>query len=305
MDISPSVAIILPTFNRRKYLSSAIDSICNQTYANWNLFVINDGGENVSDIVESFNNKQIHYFDRPHEGKAATLNFGLSLVRAKYIAYMDDDDIVYPEHIANLIKTAEKNQADFVYSDTWAIVVSPEGKEIRRYVENDQDVTFDDIKFFNKINHKQILHSKKISDQVGLYDARMSILIDYDYIRRLAQQTTPIHLRQITGEHYLRQNTANESSSITGLWQSNPNLCGQSILALFDKDFKVLAEFYQYTYSLKNKNDCLKSENDCLKSENDCLKKILHATRVSFSYRLGRIFTAPLRTIISLFHTNV
>lgn len=292
-----AVSILLPTYNRRNYLGEAVRSILNQTYSNWELLVINDGGEDVSDIIASFNDNRIRCYNRPHEGKAATLNFGLSLVKSKYIAYMDDDDIVYPEHIANLVKTAEQNQADFVYSDTWAIVVSPEGKEIRRYVENDQDVTFDDIKFFNKINHKQILHSKKISDQVGLYDTRMSILIDYDYIRRLAQQTTPIHLRQITGEHYLRQNTANESSSITSLWQSNPNLCGQSILALFDKDFKVLAEFYQYTYSLKN-------ENGCLKNENDCLKKILHATRMSFSYRLGRILTAPLRTIINLFHTN-
>lgn len=292
-----SVSILLPTYNRRNYLGEAVRSILNQTYSNWELLVINDGGEDVSDIIASFNDNRIRCYNRPHEGKAATLNFGLSLVKSKYIAYMDDDDIVYPEHIANLVKTAEQNQADFVYSDTWAIVVSPEGKEIRRYVENDQDVTFDDIKFFNKINHKQILHSKKISDQVGLYDTRMSILIDYDYIRRLAQQTTPIHLRQITGEHYLRQNTANESSSITSLWQSNPNLCGQSILALFDKDFKVLAEFYQYTYSLKN-------ENGCLKNENGCLKKILHATRMSFSYRLGRILTTPLRTIINLFHTN-
>lgn len=275
-----SVSILLPTYNRRNYLGVAINSILNQTYSNWELLIINDGGETVSDIVNSFNDKRIHCYDRPHEGKAAALNFGLSLVTSKYIAYMDDDDIVYPEHIASLVEIAEQKQADFVYSDTWAIIVSPEGKEVHRYVENNQDVTFEDIKFFNKINHKQILHTKKISDQVGPYDTRMRILIDYDYIRRLAQHTTPIHLQKITGEHYLRQKNTEDNAAITGLWQSNPSICGQSILALFDKDLEALSEFYQYAYNLKNEYDCLKASN---------------------SYYIGRIITAPLRFLIELF----
>lgn len=292
-----SVSIILPTYNRRNYLGDAIRSILNQTYSNWKLLVINDGGEDISDIVKSFNDERVVYHNRPHEGKAAALNFGLSLVSSKYVAYMDDDDLVYPEHIASLVEIAEQKQADFVYSDTWVIVISPEGEEVHRYIENAQDVTFEDIKFFNKINHKQILHTKKISDQVGPYDTRMRILIDYDYIRRLALQTTPIHFKKITGEHYLRQSNTNKNSAITRLWECNPTLCGQSILALFDKDLGALAEFYRYAYALKN-------ESDELNKKCDYLSKALHNTSTSFSYRIGRAITFPLRVIIDLFSKN-
>ena len=249
MDASrPLVTIILPTFNRRRFLPAAIRSVLAQSFRGWRLLVVNDGGEDVSDVVASFGDSRIEWHDRPHSGKAAALNFGLSLVETQYVAYMDDDDIVYPDHLAELVALAEREKAEFVFSDTWAVYLDPDGREIRRRPENEDDVSFEDIRLFNRINHKQILHTKRLADEVGPYDERLRILIDYDYIRRLARVCQPVHLRKITGEHFLRQAAGGEgmdSDSITGLWTSDPAACGRSVAALFEKDPEAIAALYR------------------------------------------------------------
>lgn len=309
MSQSPSVTIILPTFNRRRYLQTAIRSIHEQTFPEWRLLVVNDGGEDVSDIVAGFGDSRIEWHDRPHLGKAAALNFGLGLVRSKYIAYMDDDDLVYPDHLAELVALAEREKAELVYSDTWAIWTDPDGKEIRRKIENEQDVSFDDIRFFNLINHKQILHTKRLADEAGPYDERLRILIDYDYIRRLARLSPPVHLRKTTGEHFLRQAAATDSeeefTSITGLWVSDPEACGRSVAALFEKDPAALADLYRFALRDRNRvrhlEDNLARHREALVRTQEALRiqeKHLADVEASLSYRIGRAATAPLRWIV-------
>ena len=309
MSQSPSVTIILPTFNRRRYLQTAIRSIHEQTFPEWRLLVVNDGGEDVSDIVAGFGDSRIEWHDRPHLGKAAALNFGLGLVRSKYLAYMDDDDLVYPDHLAELVALAEREKAELVYSDTWAIWTDPDGKEIRRKIENDQDVSFDDIRFFNLINHKQILHTKRLADEAGPYDERLRILIDYDYIRRLARLSPPVHLRKTTGEHFLRQAAATDSeeefTSITGLWVSDPEACGRSVAALFEKDPAALADLYRFALRDRNRvrhlEDNLARHREALVRTQEALhiqEKHLSDVEASLSYRIGRAATAPLRWIV-------
>ena len=331
---SPLVTVILPTFNRREFLPAAIRSVANQQFRDWRLLVVNDGGEDVSDVVTSFGDSRIEWHDRPHLGKAAALNYGLSLVNTKYIAYMDDDDIVYPNHLAELVALAEQEKAEFVYSDTWAIYLNQDGREIRRRIENDADVTFEDIRLFNRINHKQILHTKRLAEKAGPYDERLRILIDYDYIRRLARLSTPLHLRKTTGEHFLRFSSAQQGdyASISGLWLSDPAACGQSLAALFEHDPVAIASIYreairyraaqmrlEKTRTALGKNravlektrNALEKARISLGKTRDALQQTrttlqrrtarLKAIESSRAYRIGLFVTAPFRLLRTTF----
>ena len=292
---TPLVTVLLPTFSRRAFLTAAIRSIRDQTFPDWRLLVVNDGGEDASDVAASFGDPRIEWHDRPHLGKAAALNYGLGLVRSKYVAYMDDDDIVYPDHLAELVALAEREKAELVYSDTWAIWTDADGKEVRRQIENAEDLSFEDIRLFNRINHKQILHTRRLADEAGPYDERLRILIDYDYIRRLARLSPPVHLRKATGEHFLRQapatDRAEEFSSITGLWISDPEACGRSVAAVFEKDPAALADLYRF--ALRDRN-ALEQIRDALRGQTERLA----AVEASLSYRIGRVVTAPLRWFV-------
>ena len=299
-ESSPLVTILLPTFNRREFLPAAIRSICGQTFADWRLLVLNDGGEDVADIVSGLGDPRVECHDLPHRGKAATLNAGLALVKSKYVAYMDDDDIVFPDHLAELVALAEREGAEFVYSDTWVVWIGPDGKELRRKVDNEDDVSFDDIRVFNKINHKQILHAKRLADEAGPYDERLRVLIDYDYIRRLARIAKPVHLRKATGEHFLRHATGRELdfSSITGLWVSDPEACGRSVAAIFEKDPAALADLYLSASRDRNRVAALEKSR---LADQERLREAGNRVKVlesSLSFRLGQALTAPFRFVV-------
>ena len=241
------IDVILPTYNRREFLPKAIGCIRRQTFADWRLLVVNDGGEDVADIVAGFGDARIVYFNRPHAGKAAQLNFALAQVTAPYVAYMDDDDEVFPEHLEKLFSAAERVGADFVYSDTYLTVLDPAGNVLRRTVENGLDAPYDEIRLYNRINHKQVLHTKELVDRAGGYDELMRILIDFDGIKRMVGAARrPFHLREITGDHFLRMDAATGTvSSISGLWEKDPAAAGRSLLTFFAKDPAALAKLYR------------------------------------------------------------
>ncbi len=115
----PVVTVLVPTFNRRRYLAGALASVVRQGYRNLQIIVINDGGEDVSDIVNSFGDERLMFIDRKeNRGKAHSLNEALSRAEGKYVAYLDDDDLYYPNHIKTLVDTLENNSiCQVAYSD--------------------------------------------------------------------------------------------------------------------------------------------------------------------------------------------
>jgi|GEM_PF-1580796 len=245
VDDLPVVNILMPTYNRSHLIRRAIDSIVQQTYANWKLLVINDGGEDVSDIVRSFRDDRIHYHCFGHAGKAAALNRGLELIDVGCITYLDDDDIVFPNHLEVLVRAARLNNKAFTFSDTYLTIVDENsGNVLNQYIENTADVDYFSLKFSNQINHKQILHTKGLSDMVGLYDESLNILIDYDYIKRLALAEPPYHVKLITG-NYFRYQRDGKITTISGLWDRNPKECGESLVNIFKKHPLDMCELYR------------------------------------------------------------
>ena len=240
----PLVNILMSTYNRANVIKQAIDSIIHQTYNKLKLLILNDGGEDISEIVRSFHDDRISYHEFEHNGKAATLNHGLQLVDDGYIAYMDDDDLVFPNHIESLVRAAILYQKDFVFSDTYLTSIDKDsGKVLHQTIENTADVDVTSLKFFNQINHKQILHTKSLADRVGLYDERLQILIDYDYIKRLALLTTPFHIKLITGNHFLYYDN-HTISTISGLWDRDQKAVGESLLVIFSKHPQDMYDLY-------------------------------------------------------------
>src|SRR3972149_702276 len=108
----PLVSIIVPTWNRSEMLAEALKSIHNQTYPHFEIIVVNDGGMDVAGIISSLNTKNnIRYLvNERSRGAAAARNEGFRVAKGKYIAYLDDDDIYYPDHLATLVSFLENSE---------------------------------------------------------------------------------------------------------------------------------------------------------------------------------------------------
>ena len=246
LDITdgPIVDIMMPTYNGRKYIRKAIKSVLDQTYQNWNLIIVNDGGEDVMDILDEFHDSRIKYIVAEHKGKAHALNVGIRNSSGELIGYLDDDDILYPIHLEVLVKAALEEKKDFVYSDWYEVSLDENNTEVGREFEFRQDVAPWMLIPQNYINHKCILHARSLLKKAGMYDEELDVIIDWDMIRRLSFICPPNHVWAVTSERICYYSRGIIDNRITGLWIRDPDKAGKSLERIINKtrDLKAKAE---------------------------------------------------------------
>jgi glycosyltransferase involved in cell wall biosynthesis len=204
----PMVSVIVPTFNRPLYLARAIDSVVRQNYGNLQIIVVNDGGSDVTGVVESFNDPRIAFINRrQNRGKPFSLNEALARAQGKYVAYLDDDDVHYPHHIETLVEALE-NDSDcgVAYSDLYKVYcrITSDGSRIAlsKVVEVSRDFDRFLMLYFNHVLHVSCLHRRDLLDKTGPYNEDLNVMIDWDMTRRLAFFSDFRHIHQVTGEYY-------------------------------------------------------------------------------------------------------
>ncbi|NCD35116.1 MAG: glycosyltransferase [Spartobacteria bacterium] len=126
-----AITILLPVLNAAKTLRSAINSIRQQSFQNWELLVLDDASTDDSlRIVRSIEDKRIRVvLQGQTPGLAARLNQGIGLAQGKYIARMDADDIAFPERLARQVEFLESHpEVDLV--GTRAVAFRDDGSVI-------------------------------------------------------------------------------------------------------------------------------------------------------------------------------
>ena len=100
-----TVSVIMPTYNRVMEIKESIQSVLDQSFEDFELVIINDGGTDaVKEVVDSFGSEKIKYYKlKQNKGLAGALNEGILRAEGKYIAYLDDDDVYYPNHLSTLV----------------------------------------------------------------------------------------------------------------------------------------------------------------------------------------------------------
>jgi len=128
------VSIILPTFNRAKFLPQAFASIRSQTFTDWELIVVDDGStDETPDLVTELTRgweQPVRYHRQENQGAYGARNTGLDLARGEYIAFFDSDDVWLPDFLARLASGLRDHQEiDWTYCAT-RIVELPTGREV-------------------------------------------------------------------------------------------------------------------------------------------------------------------------------
>lgn len=111
----PFLSIVIPVYNAGKYVADTLESLFDQTYANYEIIAVNDGSTDDSlAILKKYAEKdeRLKVFDKANEGVSATRLFGIRQARGDYIGFVDSDDVVEPDMFSLLISNAVSYDAD-------------------------------------------------------------------------------------------------------------------------------------------------------------------------------------------------
>lgn len=120
MESQPLVSVIMPCYNMEKYISDSIMSVRQQTYPHWELLIVDDAStDRTVAIVENLcqQDERIRYSVKPkHSGIADSRNQCLAMAKGQFLAFLDADDIWYPEKLETQLRFMTKQKIGFSYS---------------------------------------------------------------------------------------------------------------------------------------------------------------------------------------------
>lgn len=99
------ISVIIPLYNKEKHITDTLDSLCKQTFTDFEAIVIDDGSTDSSaQLVDEYPDARIQLFKKENEGVSLTRNYGVSKATANHIAFLDADDLWEVNHLEQLNK---------------------------------------------------------------------------------------------------------------------------------------------------------------------------------------------------------
>jgi glycosyltransferase involved in cell wall biosynthesis len=160
-NLLPIVSIVTPVYNSEKYIEDTIESVLKQTYPHWEMIIVNDcSTDNTRSIIEKYAkvDMRIHIINNTKNiGAALSRNVALETAKGRYIAFLDSDDVWFPEKLTVQIEFMEQKKLVLTYSSY--IVIDQNGNYINR--RNTP----------KKITYASMLKSNHIGNLTGIYDS--------------------------------------------------------------------------------------------------------------------------------------
>ena len=129
MNPNPTVAIVVATYNRSAVLRHAVGSAIRQRFTDWEMLVVGDAcTDDTADVVASFGEPRIRFVNLPINvgEQSGPNNVGVARTDAPLVAFLNHDDLWFPDHLERLVAVLEARQADLVFSPNFNVVPHPD-----------------------------------------------------------------------------------------------------------------------------------------------------------------------------------
>ncbi len=227
----PKVTVLMSVFNGSTHLAPAVESILNQSFTDFEFLIIDDGStEPVCDRIRDFCDDRIRLVTQENKGLTISLNRGLALAEAEYVARMDADDLSQPERLESQFEIiSSSSKLDLV--GTFFSIIDEHGNMVKR-----KELIIDPIYrlwrllFHNNYGHGTIMFRKSPIVGAGMYDTRLRFAQDYDLWSRISRKDNTFVIPEFLYQY--RMNTNSEQASVrnyddqlqAAIWISDRNL---------------------------------------------------------------------------------
>ncbi|SHG37432.1 Glycosyltransferase, GT2 family [Fibrobacter sp. UWB8] len=186
------ISIILPVYNGAEYLAESIESVIAQTYANWELIIVNDcSTDNTLAIASDYAAKdgRIKIFSNKENLKLPnTLNAGFRHATGEYYTWTSDDNKYMPDALRVMVGCLEKNPdavmvyANYTRIDSTGKIVEPVNLSEPKFI------------FLGDVVGACFLYTAAVAKKIGDYDADLFLAEDYDYWIRMHKVGKILHI---------------------------------------------------------------------------------------------------------------
>ena len=207
----PLVSVITRTHRGRGlFLKQAMLSVAHQSYPNIEHIIVEDGGETQRPVVEqvrSVTKRDIKFLPKTKVGRSAAGNAGLAAANGRWCLFLDDDDLLFCEHIEVLVQALLANRdAAAAYSLAWEIVTDTSEIDAGRYKENicgvppllRQDFDYSILQHHNIMTIQSVLFEKSLFDERGGFTEDLDVLEDWNLWLRYAYNNRFVYIPKLT-----------------------------------------------------------------------------------------------------------
>lgn len=187
----PLVSVILPVFNGGAYLILAVESVLAQTFADFELIIINDGSTDDSwDVIQNYAREdgRIRAFSQTNKGLVATLNRGLGKARGLYLARMDSDDICFEHRFAAQVKALDSRPELGIVGGA-LVLIDGEGRVVSKHTYPRGQRLKERMLYGALLCHPLVMGRTELFRKAGGYRSYYRYCEDYDLWLRLSQLT--------------------------------------------------------------------------------------------------------------------
>lgn len=147
----PLVSVVIPAYQVTEFIGETLDSVLGQTYRRFEIVVVNDGCPDtvrLDAVLEPYLDK-ISYIKQPNTGASGARNTGIRNSTGEIIAFLDGDDVWYPDYLASQVAELRSRKLDLIYCDA-LLFGDPlfNGKRYSEQAPSSGEVTFDSLLMF-------------------------------------------------------------------------------------------------------------------------------------------------------------
>ncbi len=204
VEEGPLISVIVRTKDRPQLLAEALASLARSSYRRAEVVVVNDGGfppELPAEYPLALRPLDLD----TNQGRAAAANAGVEAARGDYIAFLDDDDLVEPDHLEVLAGLIRGAGVRVVYTDAavgvYRLGPSSGWTSVERRLPYSHDFDADLLLFDNYIPFHTLLIERQLFAEVGPFDLELPIFEDWDFLIRLAERAAFHHFARVTCEY--------------------------------------------------------------------------------------------------------
>ena len=283
---NPLVSVITPVYNTQAFIGPTIESVMNQTYANWEMLVIDDGSTDATQerIEEYLSDSRIKYLYQKNQERAVARNHGLRRATGKYVAFLDADDLWLPDKLKVQVKYLEARPQTGLCFTRYRLIDSkgrllgtPPGTPVSG---EDQ---FYHLLRGRFVANSAVLVPRWIFEEVGLFDETLPVFgaEDWDMWLRIARRylihqiDQPLMLYRIHEGNTALDNMCLSSEAVLKKVFSDPSLPSHVVEAQ-DEVFSAFHLGYSQAYLKRSQR-----------------KAALRHWRLAFQARPQQVFATP------------